>query len=171
MTPNSFPGSSRRRRVPRAAARFNIDEATFPRTLRPRRCLEKPHLIKTKWFAGFYHTHMHTHMYMDTHIYTIRCMHTCTHMHTRACAQTHAHTEVDVDPSSARLLGRQRPKVASSFSSRTPRTRGAQGGHVFIDLQVTPALKGVQLSQQTSPDYLHSRHTACFKIMTQKHPP
>lgn len=150
MTPNSFPGSSSWRRMPRAAAQFNIYEATFPRALRPWRLLEKYHTMKTKWFAGFYPTHMHTHT----------GMYTCIHMQTQ---------RLIFDPSSAWLLGRQRAEWWGASYHEPPEPE-EPGRSCLYRLASDPCSEGVQPFQQTS-DYLYSRHTARFKITTQKHPP
>ena len=151
-TPNSFLGSSRQRRVQKVTTQFNIYEATFPKNIRPARCLEKPHPVKIKNQND-----------CSFSVYT----YACTHIH------THTHTLADSGPSLASPLG---SKGVWGMGSRrpihTPKSERAQGSHVFTDFQATSALNELTTQTKLPDDRLYGRHTACFttrhKSLTHK---
>lgn len=136
-TPNSFLGSGRQRRVWKVTTQFNIYEATFPKNIRPSRCLEKPHPAKIKNQNGV--------LAFSAHIR----MHTLARLHTHT--DTHTHPLPDSGPSLASLLGCKRVRgVGSRLPIQTPKPERAQGSHVFTDSQATSALKELTIQTNTS---------------------
>lgn len=119
-TPNPFLGTSRWRRVQKVTTQFKIYEATFPENIRPRRHLKKTSPSDNKTVHLFLvHTNIHT--------------------------QTQIMAFHQPNP---RVIGGQSEEQPSNKDPPKTRRRGerAQGGHVFTNLQATPALKEINYS-------------------------